>query len=122
MAAIDERKLFFLRGVLAALASNGQLVHYDEVRRLCRLNKQMMARYLGAARKPQHSDEPDFCSIVVNSSGEPGDGWWRDDVAAWAAEARRAHVYWASRRRLDNPQFRAKHKRLPTLPGRSQKP
>jgi len=112
----DETRLTFLRGVLAAFASNGQVVHYDEVRRMCRFNKEQMGVALGNARRALRKGEPDFCAIVVNDSGEPGVGWWRGSTE-WPSELRRVHQYWAKRRRLDNPSFRAVYGGLPSVPG-----
>jgi hypothetical protein len=73
---IDEHRLAFLRGVLAALASTGQVVHYDEIRHLCRLNQEQLGTYLGAARQPLvDAGQPDFNAIVVKEEGWPGDGF-----------------------------------------------
>jgi hypothetical protein len=72
---VDSDKVVFLRGLLAAFASNSQLVNYDEVRRLCRLNDEQMGTYLNHARKGRAESEPDFCAILVKTKGKPGDGW-----------------------------------------------
>jgi hypothetical protein len=53
--ATDENRVAFLRGVLAALASTGQVVHYKEIRRLCRFSQEQLGTYLGEARKPLSS-------------------------------------------------------------------
>jgi len=115
MTEIDQERLWFLRGVLAALASSGQVVHYDEVRRLCRLNQEQLGDYLGAARGTQRDDEPDFCAVVVNEGGWPGDGF--GPLPAWPAELRDAHNYWRDRRAMDNSEFVKEWGGLPTLPG-----
>lgn len=71
---LDGERLWFLRGVAAALASSGQVVHYDEIPRLCRLSREQAGSYLGAARAGQRQEEPDFCANVVNEGGWHGTG------------------------------------------------
>lgn len=112
---IDGDKVVFLRGPLAAFASNGQLLNYDEMRRLCRLSDEQMGSYLDEARKGRGEGEPDFCAIVVKTAGKPGPGW--GDAAAWAQEVQRAHRFWGDRRRLDNTQFQERYDSLPAIPG-----
>lgn len=119
---VDPNRLAFLQGMLAAFASNGQTVHYNEVRRLCRLNQEQLGTYLGAARQKMLAEgQPDFCSIVVRDSGWPGDGWadglQGTDPREWARALRQAQIYWSDRRRLDNPKFEEKHSVLPEVPG-----
>ena len=121
---IDEHRVAFLRGVLAAFASCGMVVDYDEIRRLCRLNQEMLGTYLGEARKlSKAKNQPDFCSVVVKEAGWPGDGFadatGKTDPVAWAKELRDAHEYWRDRRLLDNDDFRAKHGDVPEVPGLS---
>jgi len=121
---LDEKRIVFLRGVLAALASSGQVVHYDEIRRLCRLNQEQVGEYLDAARSGLlDAEQPDFCAIVVNDRGWPGDGWAKDGKGTnpeeWAIELRRSHLYWQDRRAMDNGPFENKYKSLPTFPGLS---
>ncbi|MBI4525349.1 MAG: hypothetical protein HY695_16225 [Deltaproteobacteria bacterium] len=65
---IDGDKVMFLRGLLAAFASNGQLVNYDEIRHLCRLSDEQIGTYLDEARKGRGEGEPDFCAIVVKTA------------------------------------------------------
>jgi hypothetical protein len=122
MTTIDENRLAFLRGVLAAIASSGQVVHYDEIRRLCRLSKQQLGAYLGEARKRMiAAGQPDFASIVVNDGGWPGDRWSQaaagTDPRQWAKELRKTHRFWQDRRRLDNHEFKRVWKDLPEEPG-----
>ena len=112
---IDAEKVAFLRGLLVAFASNGQLVNYDEVRRLCRLNDEQMGGYLGAARTGRSDGEPDFCAFVVKTAGKPGDKW--GDVENWAAEVQKAYRFWADRKKLDNTAFQDKYGHLPAIPG-----
>ena len=115
MSQLDANRLAFMRGVLAAFASNGQVVHYDEVRRLCRLNQEQMGTYLGEARMPAiDAGDPDPCAIVVNNTGTPGALW--GNPAEWHEALRRAHQFWADRRRLDNADFQSRHTRLPSMP------
>ena len=114
----DSDKVQFLRGLLAAFASNGQLVTYDEIRRLCRLSDEQLGEYLGAARDGRGPDEPDFCAVVVQTAGKPGRRW--GEPAAWAAEVQRAHRFWSDRRRLDNSEFEQAYGGLPTMPGLSK--
>jgi hypothetical protein len=113
---IDENRVAFLQGVLAAVASSGGVMHYSEVRRLCRFSQEQPSEYLGVARTPMISaNQPDFCAVVVNDSGWPGDGWGKPDV--WPAELRRAHRYWQDRRRMDNTEFVAEYGDVPAIPG-----
>lgn len=116
---IDPIKVSFLRGLLVAFSSNGQLVNYDEIRRLCRLNDEQVGAYLDEARKglAQNDGEPDFCAIVVKTAGKPGRGW--GDAASWASEVQAAHRFWADRKRMDNAAFEDTYKRLPAIPGLS---
>jgi hypothetical protein len=115
---IDQQKVTFLRGLLAAFASNGQLLNYDEMRRLCRLNDEQMGTYLDEARTGRAEGEPDFCSIVVKTAGKPGHGW--GDAGVWAQEVQKAHRFWGDRRRLDNTQFKERYGFLPAIPGLSE--
>jgi hypothetical protein len=119
MDDLDWEKVAFIRGLLAAFASNGQLVSYDEVRRLSRLNDEQMGKYLGAARRARAEGEPDFCAVVVGARGTPGDEW--GDLANWPKECQRAHKFWADRKRMDNSEFEAIHGRLPAIPGLSKR-
>jgi hypothetical protein len=79
---VDHDKVLYLRGLLVAFASNGQLVNYDEIRRLARLSDEQVGTYLDEARKALADTEPDFCAIVVKTAGKPGQGW--GDAAKWA--------------------------------------
>ena len=112
---VDREKTAFLRGLLAGFASSAQIVTYDEVRRLCRLSDEQLGSYLDDARKGRADGDPDFCAIVVKTGGMPGPGW--GDLGKWAKEAQRVHRYWGDRRRLDNPEFQKRYKRLPAIPG-----
>lgn len=118
MSDIDSERLWFLRGVLAGLASSGQVAHYDEIRRLCRMSREQLGEYLGAARASQRPDEPDFCSVVVKDGGWPGVGFGPLD--SWPTKLRAAHNYWRDRRAMDNDDFRRKWDQLPSLPGLPQ--
>ena len=110
-----ERKVWFLRGLLVGLASSGQVVHYDEMRRLCRMNDTQLGTYLGEARKGLPSNEPDFCAVVVNDSGTSGPGW--GNAKDWAEALRAAHRWWRDRRFMDNTAFETAHGELPLFPG-----
>ena len=112
---VDENKLWFLRGVLVATCSNRQTITYDEVRRLCRLNDEQLGTYLGKAREILNEDEPDYCAVVVRTSGVPGEGWGNPDEGP--AESVKAHQYWQDRRHLDNKDFKEIYGSLPTVPG-----
>lgn len=112
---IDDNRLWFLRGVLAATASNRQTITYDEVRRLCRLNDEQLGTFLGKARKILDENEPDFCAIVVKTSGVPGELW--GDPTEGPIEAIRAHQYWQDRRNMDNEPFEERYGSLPSVPG-----
>lgn len=120
--AVDPYRLAFLRGVLAALASNGQVVHYEEVRRLCRLNKEQMGEYLGEARaRLVEAGQPDFCAVVVREDGLPGAGWQQAldhvDPATWSRGLAAAHRFWRDRRLQDNGEITQNHGQLPVEPG-----
>lgn len=110
----DQERIQFLRGLLVALASSGQVIHYDEVRRMCRLNNTQVGEYLDAARQTLEVGEPDFCALVVNDGGWPGDGF--GELANWPSQLREVHRYWRDRRRFDNPEFEMEWGRLPSLP------
>jgi hypothetical protein len=115
---VDNEKVLFLRGLLVAFASNGQIVNYDDVRRLCRLNDEQMGTYLNHARKGLAENEPDFCAIVVKTKGKPGEGW--GDPAAWVEQVQKSHRFWSDRRKLDNGEFEERYGKLPAIPGTSQ--
>ena len=112
---VDNNKLWFLRGVLVATCSNRQSITYDELRRLCRLNDEQLGTYLGRASEILGKDEPDYCSVVVKTTGVPGAGWGNPEEAP--AEAIEAHQYWQDRRNLDNDEFEETYGSLPTVPG-----
>lgn len=116
MSTIDPNRLTFMQGVLAALASTGQVIHYDELRRLCRLSREQVGEYLGEARRELiAAGQPDFCAVVVNDGGWPGDGW--GDLASWPKHLRDAHNFWRDRRTFDNGDFQERHGALPAVPG-----
>jgi hypothetical protein len=114
MADLDEGTVQFLRGVLAMAAATRQVLDYEHVRRLCGLSKQQIGSYLGAARQVLAKDEPDFCAIVVNTSGEPGAGFGNADN--WARQLRRVHDYWHYRMLENNDEFIARFGRKPSVP------
>ena len=119
---LDPNRVIFLRGVLAALASSGQVVHYNEIRRLCRFKQEQLGEYLDAARSGlAEAGQPDFCAIVVNDSGLPGEGWAGDgdgvDSRTWAEELRKVHRFWRDRRAMDNGDFVRPDRALPLFPG-----
>ncbi|MFN8092435.1 MAG: hypothetical protein U0599_09490 [Vicinamibacteria bacterium] len=111
---LDQDRVMFLRGLLAAFASGHQVVTYDAIRRLCRLSDEQVGAYLDAARAGRGTNEPDFCSIVVRTAGTPGAGW--GDLSDWAAEVQRTHRYWSDRRRCDNTEFKQAYADLPSVP------
>ena len=112
---VDNNKLWFLRGVLVATASNRQTITYDELRRLCRLNDEQLGTYLGKARQILNENEPDYCSVVVKTTGMPGEGW--GDQEEGPTEAIKAHQFWQDRRHLDNKRFEDIYGFLPRVPG-----
>ena len=119
---IDPNRKIFMRGVLVALASAGTVIHYDELRRLCRLSREQLGAYLGAAREDSiAADQPDFNAIVVNDDGMPGAGFSGAplDGVVWAAQLREVHKYWSDRRRMDNKAFVDLWGDLPAVPGLS---
>lgn len=112
---LKKDKVWFLRGLLAAFASNRQTVTYDEMRRLCRLNDELLIKYLDEAREGLGQGEPDYCSIVVKTTAVTGAGWGNPSDSP--ASALKTHQYWSDRRSLDNPAFQKKYSQLPTYPG-----
>ncbi len=119
---IDEHRLAFLKGVLATTASNGQIITYSQLRRLCRLSMELVGVYLGEARRRVLlAGQPDYCAIVVGDDGTPGSGWFDPHVSAtsqrWAEEVQRVHAFWRDRKSLDNTAFEAAHGGLPAEPG-----
>lgn len=97
-------------------ASTGQVIHYDELRRLCRLSREEVGEYLREARRELiAAGQPDFCAVVVNDGGWPGEGW--GDLTSWPKHLRDAHNFWRDRRSLDNGAFQETHGALPALPG-----
>jgi len=114
---VDSNKLWFIRGVLVATCANRQTITYDELRRLCRLNDEQLGTYLGKARKILSKDEPDYCSVVVKTTGVPGESWGNQEEGP--AAAIKAHQYWQDRRNLDNKEFEKAYGSLPTIPGLS---
>lgn len=119
---IDEHRLAFMKGVIATSASNGQLITYSQIRRLCRLSMEQVGAYLGEARRRVLlAGQPDFCAIVVGDDGTPGQGWFDPHVGAtsrsWAAEVQRVHAFWRDRRCFDNTAFEAAYGELPAEPG-----
>lgn len=123
---IDPHRLAFLKGVIAGLASTGELIAYSELRRLCRLSQEQLGSYLGAARKRLLEEgQPDFCAIVVgDDSGVPSEKWYDphpgDGASYWAKEVHRAHKFWRDRRSRDNLDFKEEHGSLPAEPGLDQ--
>jgi len=119
--ALDQNRVIFLRGVLAAFASNGQVVHYNEIRRLCRFSQEQLGEYLEAARKPLvDGGQPDFNAIVVNDQGWPGDGWIGPaptDPKTWAKALRATHIFWRDRKQMDSAEFESIHGKPPAVPG-----
>ena len=110
-----DQKIWFLRGILVALAVVGHELTYDQLRRIMRLSDRQVGPYLGSARAWLLPSEPDVCASIVKSLGTPGAGWGQ--VASWAAELQRVRDYWQDRAKLDNEDFRAKYRALPSLPG-----
>src|SRR6266568_336649 len=116
MTEIDPQRLWFLRGVLAALASSGEVVPHDEIRRLCNLDVAQAAAALKAARAGQYEDEPDFRVIVVNDAGWSGEA--SGPPEAWPAMLRDAQGYWRDRRNMEDDAFRREWGHTPTFPWR----
>jgi hypothetical protein len=113
---MDPNRIWFLRGLLAAFASDAKAIDYEEIRRLGRFNKEQLGEYLNAARQGLRDNEPDFCSIVVGRvSEEVGHNWGDVPNAPAAREA--AFRYWHDRRQLDNQPFTAQYGALPMFPG-----
>ena len=116
MTEIDPQRLWFLRGVLAALASSGQVVPRDEICRLCDLDEAQTAAALDAARAGQYEDEPDFRVIVVNDAGWSGGASGLPE--GWLARLRDAQGYWRDRRNMEDNAFRKEWGHTPTFPRR----
>jgi len=112
---MNKTKVDIVRGLLIAFASNGQIVDYDQIRRLARLHPTDVGEYLDEARKGLNVGEPDFCAIVVNEDGVPGTGW--GNTAHAAQEIVESHKYWHDRRFMNNVAFEKKYGALPEIPG-----
>lgn len=112
---MNQAKVELVKGLLIAFSSSGQIVDYDQIRRLARLHPTHVGKYLDAARKELRKDEPDFCAIVVNDEGVPGPGW--GDTPDAAREIVDSHDYWRDRRFMNNDAFEAKYGALPEIPG-----
>jgi len=119
--ALHQNRVIFLRGVLAAFASNGQVVHYNEIRRLCRFSQEQLGEYWEAARKPLvDGGQPDFNAIVVSDQGWPVDGWTSPrptDPKTWAKTLRATPILWRDRKQMANAEFESIHGRAPAVPG-----
>ncbi len=124
---IDPHRLAFLKGVIAGLASRGELITYSELRRLCRLSQEQLGEYLGAARERLLEEgQPDYCAIVVgDDSGLPSEKWFEphggDSASYWAKEVHGVHRFWRDRRSRDNPDFKEEWGSLPAEPGLEQR-
>ena len=115
MVEIESERLWFLRGVMAALASSGQVADFAEIRRLCRFTAEQARAYLRAAGRGQYEDEPDFRDIVLDEGGCPREGV---DPRRWSARLHEAQRYWRDRRNLDDDGFRREWGDTPTFPAR----
>jgi hypothetical protein len=111
---VSKNRVLFLRGILAGLASVKGTIEYNEVRRLCGLNKQQVGRYLKAARAMGSKDEPDLSALVVGrTTAMPSREW--GDLKQWPRERRRVFKYWTDRRRLNKEPFRRAHGVMPAI-------
>jgi hypothetical protein len=107
-----KARVFFLRGILAALASGRSTIEYNELRRLCGLNKQQVGTYLKAVRATGKRGEPDLSALAVSrTTGMPSRDW--GDLREWPKEKKRVFTYWTDRRLLNKAPFRGKHGVLP---------
>ena len=113
MVEIEVQLLWFIRGVMAALASSGQVVDCEEIARLCRLSREQVRAYLRAAGRGQYEDEPDFSDIVLSEGGSPREGM---DPREWSARLHDAQRYWRDRRSLDDESFKREWGDTPTFP------
>lgn len=113
---IDQERVQFIRGILVSLASCGQTITYEELRRLSRLSMEMVGTYLGEARSVLRSDEPDFCAVVIGRDGQPGHGFGHLTADTFLAEQQRVFRYWKERRALDNEPFAKKYGDRPSIP------
>jgi hypothetical protein len=116
MSNLEMERLWFLRGVLAAFASSGEVVQLGEICKLCRLRPEEASTYLEAARQGLHEDEPDFCDVIAAETGG-GAGTPRGPSGKWPARLRDAHQYWRDRRYLEDQEFEKEWSWLPTFPG-----
>ena len=115
---VDSNKLWFIQGILVSTCANRQTITYDELRRLCRLNDKQLGTYLGEARDILSEDEPDYCSVVVKTTGVPGEGWGKQEKGP-ARAIKAQQRFWQDRRNLDNKEFEKTYGSLPTIPGLS---
>jgi hypothetical protein len=109
---VRDGRVVFLRGLLAGLASGRRTIKYNDMRRLCGLNKQQVGAYLKAVRAMGKKNEPDLSALVVSgNTGMPTRDW--GDLKQWPAEKKRVFAYWTDRRRLNKDSFVSKHAVLP---------
>jgi len=119
MKITKSEKVWFLRGILVALAVVGHELTYDQIRRIMRLSDRQVGAYLGEARSILQPGEPDFCASVVKSLGTPGAGW--GNVAQWASELLKVRSFWRDRAEKDNGDFTNLYQSLPSVPGELDK-
>jgi hypothetical protein len=111
---LEPERVAFLQGLLVALASCGQIIDYEELRKLSRCPQEHFTAYLEAARAPlQESRQPDVCAIVITGAGLPA-GF--RDLEVWEDELEQVHTYWVDVRNLTPEEFTAAHGSLPALP------
>ncbi|MFT3923977.1 MAG: hypothetical protein QM778_15695 [Myxococcales bacterium] len=114
MTIVDSRRVSFLQGMLVAFASAGQIVDFEELRRLCGCPEAEFVTLLEAARAPvRRAQQPDYSAVVISSSGLPA-GF--RDLEHWDEELVAAHRYWTDVRNLTAEELVAAHGSLPAVP------
>jgi hypothetical protein len=116
MATLDPERVSFLQGLLVGLASAGQIIDFEELRKLCGCSQPEFIPLLEAARAPMRAaGQPDCSAIVISSSGLPA-GF--RDLELWDEELMRAHHYCMDLRNLTEDEFEAAHGARPAVPAR----
>ena len=116
MTQIDTNALWYLKGILNALASSQEMVEEEELCRMTGLTKDRLFEHMAALDACLAEGEPVPNVLVVDQEGAPVDlagnakKWWPNEV-------RSNHRYWSDRRRLEGKAFNKNWPR-PKTPGK----
>jgi hypothetical protein len=112
---LDQNKVTFLQGVLAAHIANGLSLNYMTTSRYIGVPLEHVGSYLGAARAELlKNGAPDFCAAVIGANGKPGSGW--GDPSKWKAAWKKAHKYWSDRISMNKADFITAYGACPPVP------